>query len=84
MIRWFEINPFWLVVAIMLVIVAIFQFINSSIDLIAWVGLFLGVAGFANSLWLNHRISRTQDILYKKNLAEPGDFNVSRHETEEG
>lgn len=83
MIHWFEINPFWLVVVIMLIIVVILQFVDNSIGLIAWIGLFLGVAGFANSLWLNHRISRTQDILYKKNIAEPGDFNVSRHETGE-
>lgn len=80
MMRWFEINPFWLVITILLIVVTISQFFNSFIELMAGAGLFLGAAGFANSLWLNRRINRTQDVLYEKNLVALGDFNISRHE----
>lgn len=71
-----ERNPFWVFGAILLFTALVSGFMDNSTELIALAGLFFGAAGFANSLWLNQRINKTEDVLYKKNIATLGDFSL--------
>lgn len=71
-----ERHPFWMVCGIVLLVVFISEFGTNSTEIYAIAGLFLGAAGFANSLWLNQRINKTEDVLYKKNIATLGDFSL--------
>lgn len=71
-----ERHPLWMACGIVLLVVFISEFGSNSTGVYALAGLLLGTAGFANSLWLNQRINKTEDVLYKKNIATLGDFSL--------
>lgn len=65
--HWLETNPIYLTIIILIVI---YIFVADSTNTMAWIALFAGVAGFSNSIWLNHRINKIQDRLNKKESDE--------------
>lgn len=71
-----EKHPFLLFVIILLLVVLISEFKDNSLATFAFAGLFLGAAGFVNSLWLNHRINKMQDALCEKNIVSLEDFSA--------
>ena len=77
--NWLELHPEWTAILIIVVVCIVAQFVDDKIELFAAAALFLSASGFANTLWLNRRINRLQDVLYEKNLAEPGDFTIAKH-----
>lgn len=57
-------------------------FASNSDQFLVWGALFVGVAGFVNSLWLNQRVNRIQEILISKNGINRVDFIVDEKERE--
>lgn len=69
-----EKNPTLIFSGFLIVVAIAASLSNDPSGVIGIAGLFLGAAGFANSLWLNRRINRTQDALCSKNITTLEDF----------
>lgn len=76
--HWLETNPFWFTLIVFSGVYLFFGVGGGSLEMVAWLALFTGVGGFANSLWLNKRINRIEDVLYQKHIAVLGDFAVPK------
>lgn len=75
---WLETNPSWLWFLIVVGIFVISGITGNPVEIISWAALFLGASGFVNSLWLNKRINRMEDVFYEKRIAKLGDFVVPK------
>lgn len=58
-----ESNP---AVLVAVVLIGAYIFFNNQLESLVWIGIFVGAAGFANSLWLSQRINTMESSSHKK------------------
>lgn len=69
-------HPTLIFVGILILSTLVSAFTDTSTEAFAFVALLVGSASYANSLFLNQRINKIEDVLYEKNVAVLGDFSV--------
>lgn len=61
-----EKNPFLATILVIALVYIWSNFVSNRLEFLIGVAVFVGVAGFANSIYLNRRVSKIQKELYKK------------------